>query len=73
MRTNPTSVDYANLYVGIYGAAGGGAVTSLTQLQGSRDVHLVQANVASGFTANQFYVMQANNSTSAYIGFSAEL
>jgi hypothetical protein len=73
MRVNPTSVDYANLNVGIYGAAGGGNVTSLTQLQGSRDVHLVQANVASGFTANQFYVMQASNSTSAYIGFSAEL
>jgi hypothetical protein len=73
MRVNPTSVDYSTLYIGIYGAAGGGAVTSLTQLQGSRDVHLVQANVASGFTANQFYVMQANNSTSAYIGFSAEL
>jgi hypothetical protein len=74
MRIPPTSVEYSTLYVGIYGAAGGGGVTSLTQLQGSRDVHLVQANVTPGnFTSNTFYQMFASNSTSAYIGFSAEL
>jgi hypothetical protein len=74
MRVSPTSVDYSTLYVGIYGAAGGGGVTSLAQLQGSRDVHLVQANVTPGnFTSNTFYQMFASNSTSAYIGFSAEL
>ncbi len=74
MRIPPTSVEYATLYVGIYGAAGGGGVTSLAQLQGSRDVHLVQANVTPGnFTSNTWYQMFAANSTSAYIGFSAEL
>jgi hypothetical protein len=74
MRVPPTSVDYSTLYVGIYGAAGGGGVTSLTQLQGSRDVHLVSANVTPGnYSSNTFYQMFASNSTSAYIGFSAEL
>jgi hypothetical protein len=74
MRIPPTSVEYSTLYVGIYGAAGGGGVTSLSQLQGSRDVHLIQANVTPGnFTANTFYQLFASNSTSAYIGFSAEL
>jgi hypothetical protein len=74
MRIPPTSVEYSTLYVGIYGAVGGGSVTSLSQLQGSRDVHLVQANVTPGnFTANTWYQMFAANSTSAYIAFSAEL
>jgi hypothetical protein len=73
MRVVPTSVDYSTLTAGIYGAVGGGSVTSLTQLQGSKDAHLVQANISSGFTANSFYQLFANNSTSAYIGFSAEL
>jgi hypothetical protein len=73
MRTAPTSVDYSTLRLSDF--ASGNSVTSLT-IDGNhngRSSAVVNAGVASGLTAYRSYALQSNNSTSGYIGFSAEL
>jgi hypothetical protein len=73
MRTKPASVEYST--IGINDIANSIiAVTSLT-LSGtaSPSVGAVTASVASGATQYRPYRLQTNNSTSGYVGFSAEL
>jgi len=73
MRTAPTSVDYSTLRLSDFGS--GNSVTSLT-IDGNHNGRwsaIVTAGVASGLTAYRSYALQSNNSTSGYIGFSAEL
>lgn len=72
MRTYPTTLEYSTLRLSDESA--GYAVTGLTfnSLFYSADYPLLSATVASGLTAQRFYSIGANNSTSAYIGIGAE-
>jgi len=49
------------------------AVTAITVGQQGINEANIAITVASGLTTNRFYQFLANNSTSAYVGFSAEL
>jgi hypothetical protein len=72
MRTKPSSVDYSTVGV----AGGGGAVLALTALTlayASDKNAVFGITVASGLTAQNPHQLFSNNSTSAYIGVSAEL
>jgi hypothetical protein len=73
MRTSPTSVDFSTLilYDGVttYTCTTCAIDTSQT----SPKVQSLIPEVASGLTQYRPYILMANNSTSAYIGFSAEL
>ena len=71
MRVAPTTIDFSTLAVSDTSTVT--AVTNLTADILSPVVSTVTASVASGITAYRPYRLLANNSTSAYIGFSAEL
>jgi hypothetical protein len=74
MRIIPTAVDYATLAVQPYGT---GTITSVSSVAidsvSSKNLVTVVATVASGLTQGQVYRLFTNNSTSGYIGLSAEL
>ena len=77
MRVVPTSVDFSTLAtIPNYGS---GAVTSVAALSlnsGGNSKYAGQVVATSSgtpFTANSPYYLSANNSTSAFLGFSAEL
>ena len=75
MRTTPTSVDFANLAL-TDGNTAPTAVTSATlngSLNSSANCAQIDFNVASGLTQYRFYTVTNNNSTSGYLGVSAEL
>jgi hypothetical protein len=74
MRVQPTSVDFSTLRLSD-GVAANPTVTALTiQSDTSHNQTMtVTAVVASGLTDFRNYYLYANNSTSAFIGFSAEL
>jgi len=72
MRTNPSTLDYSTLAVGLYGVSS----LSITALALSQTNPLsigLSATVAAGLTANRPYQIENANSTSAYLGVSAEL
>ena len=72
MRIAPTSVDFSTLAM----LNAGGAQQTITGLALSfagSYASMVQATVASGLVAGNASMLVANNSTSAYLGFSAEL
>jgi hypothetical protein len=71
MRVIPTTVDYNILSV--YDGVTLTAVTTVTIDTQSRNVVTIKANVASGLTQFRPYELTANNSTSSYLGFNAEL
>lgn len=73
MRTYPTTLEYSTLRLSDESA--GYTVTGLTFNSSfySTDYPILSATVASGLTAQRFYSIGANNSTSAYIGIGAEL
>lgn len=73
MRVAPTSIDFSTLSLTEY--SGNVAVTNLTLTgtAGGGNVIPVTATVASGLTQYRMYAIRTNNSTSGYIGFSAEL
>jgi hypothetical protein len=72
MRIYPASVDYSTLC--IYDAVTITAISSLTLQSGAGSLNTTSINAAvTGATAFRPYFLAANNSTSAYIGFSAEL
>lgn len=74
MRTIPTAIDYSTLEVSdqvnagvaVTGVAFTPTVTSTTQLA-------IYISVASGLTQYRNYYLRGSNSTSAYLGFTAEL
>jgi hypothetical protein len=74
MRTLPTAVDYSTIAVQPYGTGTITAVTSavLGTVKGLNPLN-VELNVASGLTQGVWYRGLTNNSTSGYLGFSAEL
>jgi len=74
MRVIPTSLDYSsNLRVS--DTVGNQAVTAMSLNTNFTDAQLagLTATVASGLTQNRSYFLEANNSTTSYIGLSAEL
>jgi len=74
MRINPSAVEYSTLNFAPFGAVGGGAVTALTLASGGNSNNTPTLAITnSGNTIGQYYSLYANNSTSAYIGLSAEL
>jgi hypothetical protein len=74
MRVIPTSIDYSGVAVGVPGASIA-AITNLTlgTTESALNTIYLNATVASGLTSGTTYVLQNNNSTSAYVGASAEL
>ena len=72
MRTKPSAIDYNALLVLNPGVAGV-AVTALTQSEGNIKSSFLSATVASGLTANSFYVLSADGTSNGYLGFSSEL
>ena len=74
MRVAPTSVDYSTIALQDYDGASVLSVTSLSLSGGiGKNVAGVTADVASGLTTGRTCRLESNNSTSAYLGFSAEL
>jgi Carbohydrate binding domain len=79
MRTAPASVD-ASASSSFFLQAGSGSssytITSAITLNASTNgltMGTISASTAGGLTTDKFYLIVANNTTSAYIGFSAEL
>lgn len=66
-----TSVDYSTL--GAFDLTTLTAVTSVTIFERNQNTLNVTVGVGSGLTAFRPYFLLANNSTSAYLGFNAEL
>jgi hypothetical protein len=71
MRTKPSSVDFSTL--ALWDTISTPAITSLTLSESNTTYTNVSAVVASGLTLYRTYMILANGSTSAYLGFSAEL
>jgi hypothetical protein len=71
MRTVPSLLEYSTLAV--YDGVTVTAVTSAAINVWSRNIATINATVASGLTQYRPYELIANNSSSSYLGFSAEL
>jgi hypothetical protein len=71
MRTNPTAIDFSTL--GLSDSNAITAVTGLTMSNQSPFATQLSAGVASGLTQFRVYQLMNNNSTSGYLGISAEL
>jgi hypothetical protein len=73
MRIVPTSVDYANLRISDTGT-GGTAATTVAIVAGESATLAIQLDIASTtFRDEVMFVLQNNNNTTGYLGFSAEL
>ena len=72
MRTKPSSVDFANLGLGDFVSVSS-SLSGLTLDYAGTTTSTVNVTGASGLTSGTLMVIRANNSTSAYIGMSAEL
>ena len=78
LRVTPASIDIPALSNFFAEQSGSVSVTSLTAITlgsggPSKNTLMLQVDKTSGFTSGSFYRLLANNSTSAYIGVSAEL
>jgi hypothetical protein len=71
-RTAASAVDFANLRLADNGG-GNPAVSTITIISNSNPMTTVIEVATTGATQFRPYQLQANNSTDAYIGFSAEL
>jgi hypothetical protein len=72
MRVSPTSVEYSTLAWSDFNNSY--AVTALSLYTGTgNQMPTIDASVASGLTQNRFFTLGANNSSSGYLAFSAEL
>lgn len=72
MRTIPTSVDSSSLAIGIPGSSAV-AISSVALSSATVNSPSISFSFSTAFSANQIVMLTANNSTSAYVGFSAEL
>jgi hypothetical protein len=78
MRVKPTAIDYPTVATNfqlIDGASGGANMVTLT-FDGAQTTSmwgLINATTASGLTTYRPYVIRGNNTTGAYLGWSAEL
>jgi hypothetical protein len=74
MRVAPTALDYSTLVIGdLINNNQAVTVLLLTGNYGGSKVQTLSATVSSGLTVNRPYGLYANNSTSAFVGLSAEL
>jgi hypothetical protein len=74
MRVTPTALEFATLCVSPDNSATiAVTVASLTTNKSNSKLAVITTSVASGLTQYRPYFVLANNSTSAYIAFSAEL
>ena len=71
MRTNPSAIDFSTLALTDYN--GNNAITTAVFGTNSPNMAAVTVGGTSGLTTYRPYALRANNSTSAYIGFTAEL
>jgi hypothetical protein len=72
LRSAPTAVDYSTLRVS--DGTNASAVTAISlDVQSTAYYANIGITVASGLTQYRGYTLQGNNSTSAYLGFTAEL
>jgi hypothetical protein len=71
MRILPQSMDFSTIC--LYDGVNTQAITTAVITEANKQTFNVQAIVASGLTQYRPYQILANNSTSAYLGFSAEL
>jgi len=74
MRVAPTSVDFANLRIrsnaaGVYNSISAAGFDGVTNSKTSPAIVFTTTGASTAY----YYDIQANNSTSAYLGFSAEL
>ena len=72
MRIAPTSIDFSTIAV-TNAIALNSAVTGTALSQASSQTASVYTSGSSGLTADRVYFLANNNSTSGYVGFSAEL
>lgn len=73
MRVKPSSVDFSAIKVSDYASSFAITAFALNGNNADGSYFLVDATIASGGTAGRPCVIQANNNSAAYIGFSAEL
>jgi hypothetical protein len=73
MRVAPTSIDFSTLALLNGSGATAGAATTVTLSYPGAQASLIDVAIASGLTAGDGSQLVANNSTSAFIGVSAEL
>jgi hypothetical protein len=73
MRTEPTSVDFSTLRLEDINSAQTVTTCTLSTNSSTTNTATFDVGVASGLTAYRPYFLGANNSTSAYVGVSAEL
>jgi hypothetical protein len=74
MRVVPTSFEYANLAIDLYGVTNYTFTTlTMTGVINGVDTSTLDATGVTGLTANRPYALAGNNNTSNYLGFSAEL
>jgi hypothetical protein len=71
MRTTPSTLDYAS--IAVYDGSFVTATTAIALDQTSPMFGALLVSVASGLTQFRPYSLLSNNTTSAYLGFSAEL
>lgn len=71
LRSTPSAVDYSTLFVN--DQSGNITVTGITIGNSSQNLVNLSISAASGMVAGRPFQLLANNSTSAYLGVSAEL
>jgi hypothetical protein len=74
MRVSPTAIDYST--IAAYdntNIVGSPTSVVLVAAEGGKDYAKVALTFSSGITQYRPYVVITNNSTSGYLGFSAEL
>jgi hypothetical protein len=73
LRINPSSVDFSAIALQPISGGGITAITSVGVLSGNSSNIAIACGVASGLTSGTSYRLITNNSTSGFLGVSAEL
>jgi hypothetical protein len=73
MRVVPTSIDVSTLQILDSSFSGGGTITITISSESNNFPISILGSGSTGLTANRVAFLRANNSTSAFLGFSAEL
>jgi hypothetical protein len=73
MRITPTVIDYSTLGVTDVASTNFSATSVAINNQSSKNIAFIAFTFASGITANRVYFGVTYNSTSGYLGISAEL
>jgi hypothetical protein len=73
MRTPPGSAEFGGTIIATTGDGNNFTITGVTVDAASREYPAFNFTVASGLTTNRPYNIRANDSSTAFVGFSAEL